>query len=224
MVAGADALIVQFHDWLPEAVRAEATKVVRGHLAAGNDPAAVMRLATDSRMQTVWEYLGKRRQNGGGNPDGIPDDRRSETMVALFRRALICYQNSPAALSETELDDLRQRWRERAAFLREIAAELPSLGIQGAAAALPKYATALLGVTAAAEFYEQTAAGLEVGASMLVKRHRTPPHLRGFLVHFLWHTRRHFGTPLYGIAATIASVLFNQRVSKDMARSVDLSG
>jgi hypothetical protein len=223
-----------FPGWLPDLIREEAAKVVRRHLEAGSDPAAVIRLAVDRRMKPVWSEL--RKNNRGGddrNYYGIPAERRDLAMLALFRDALICYQSAPAAISRRELQDERKFCREHAAALVKEIEELKRRGIEAAGSAACKYAPVLPGLATAAEFYRVRSETLE---GFQVERHRTDPRLEGFLTSLLWCTRSSFQLPpaaaerinrrnaaLFGIIATIASVLFEVDVSKDTVRNAEVS-
>ena len=210
-----------FPGWLPDLIREDAAKVVRGHISAGNDPTPVIRLATDDRMQAVWGELSKAQRDKAGRSYYRVDGNIQAAMLALFRGALTCYRNAPTALTQSDLDESKQRWLARAELLREIEGELTDLGIHGAASALPKYATVLPGLAAAAEFYQRYAETIEVAPDMLVERRRLDPRIRGFLAYLLSVTRSIFHQSLFGIVATIASVLFETEISKTTATKID---
>jgi hypothetical protein len=200
-------------DSWPATIREHWTEVVREHRAAGNDPAPLLRIANDRRVSNAWEHLRK-----AGNRYTARDPEL--VFLAFVRNALTLHLHAPPSISTTELQSKKQHYRKQVDSLRQTIDELNRLGIEAAGAALPKYATALAGLSAGAEYCACHADSLEVAPYMLVGRHRTDPKLRGFIRYMLGASSHLYGQPLYGTVATFASVLFDCPVSDDTVRRV----
>jgi hypothetical protein len=217
---GAAHLIAQPPAWLPQEAWLWAIGVTLQRIAQDEDPAPIVGLATDPRMRAVWSELGKRRRNGPGFVYPIPsilgdnEERRAQvTTLLLLIAALSLYNDTSRAISRGELDGMRQHWRRRALLLREIQAELAGFCTDISD-------PMLAGLVAAAEFCNQKAEAAASNSQLVVDRHRTDPRLRAFLVELIGITRRLFDRPLYGVVATIASVLFDCEVSPSLVRSI----
>jgi hypothetical protein len=208
---------MRFPAWLPFQVRVWASLLV----TTGFDPVPVRRLATDPRMRAVWTEIGKHHRGAGGHhfhqsrPRATKEDQQT-AMARLFSDALLFHDELPFATSRSELKQLQTRNRQRASEARRMKAELISRGASAASVdRLPLFPDAA--------FFDQMAQTADVEPRVQVVRRRTNPQLRGFLVALLSQTRFLFGSPLYGIVATMASVLTERNIRRSLVRQCDFN-
>jgi hypothetical protein len=187
-----------FPDWAPPPV----VEAARTFLAGTGHKALIWRLVADPRMRGVWRELDRR--NSAGRylhpwPRWLPreweplrEEFQSRALAQLFLTAARRYFWSPT-VARAKLDERCRRYLEPAARLREA-------GIEDLAVECERRAQLL-------------AEGL-----IVVDRATGNLRLRGYLANLAGDTKKLFGATLYRSVATIASVVFEQRVTVKMVR------
>lgn len=173
----------------------------------------------DPRMHRVWRELQRRRRDGKylhpalsfspRGPSLDPDttdaeERQGVAMASLLKTVLTSYATRPAIpLTKAKAERVRNRHLEMARRLRSDA---------------PKSGERRREFMAAAEFYEASAE--EAGAAIPLSFERNYGHLidRWYTFAVAGACKELFGSPLYGITATIASVALGREVGVGAVR------
>jgi hypothetical protein len=237
---------ITWPEWLPRSVRVAAIRVIEHRRLLG-DPSPALRLALDKRMANVWGELLKYRRNGNhavahsSQAQKLPYDDEMYYPVCFHRCKYPCYRddthytNAQCALAilylsaldgsvvspsaRDELKELAQHYREQATRLREIRDEVKEIRLGD----FPEAGS----IERLVQFYELWAERCEQRVEHIAAlvanetiRCRTDPDLRALVVILLRTTSRLFTMPLYGVVATIASVLLDREVSPSLVRSI----
>jgi hypothetical protein len=220
----ASAARTDWPDWLPQLIAIEAETF-------GNPtPADVQRLATDPRVRIVWQELLKRdRRTGVPKYPAAHSEEEPNCLQFLFRTAIVIYRGEYATRGRLA-EDIR-RLREYAIQLREIVeghkrfAEYADYSTAGVFFGLDSTG-AFFNLSSQMDVLGRLAAAYEQFADILARlpeaviRERTDPQLHGFIARFSRATKTFFDTPLYGVVATVASVLFERPVKPILVRSI----
>lgn len=166
------------------------------------------RLVMDEGMRSVWGRLRKGSRPRPGEylhqAIGMTQD---EAYAILFRRALFGILRRPM-VTRQEIIEREEKREQIPTALRKIARELYEL--EGC----PRHIADVEGV---AERIEQWAEIFthdhDISGPLLVDRHRSDKHLRSYILKMVEVCTALFGTPLYGIVASISSVVFQQEVT-----------
>ena len=182
----------------------------------------IRRLLTDERMQIVWTTLSRRRRDGSGryfnsSHPALPSDwgpvndmMQQRKMTSLFMAAVgRFYYDQRPVITRRELDKLRRPYLDLAKRLEKDIISLRKLGV-----GRPTEISAIIGAAAECKW---TAHAIGSGW-IIIDRNVSDLQLRGSLQILVEEMKELFGSPLYGIAATIASIAFDRRVTVAMVR------
>jgi hypothetical protein len=230
-----------FPEWLPPAVKEEAERILRTigsgayspYYTADIDAALVFSLATDKRMQTVWQELSKHKPS-------LPHLREGWTTLMKGRLAIEPPSDSDASalffwvaytLFGAEVGTVSWQsfpiasYRAEAARLRLSAAKLRELNaqhnevIQGAGQFTDIHASEVEKAAAFCDEIVETFLKLEAFDSpSLVKRNYGNQLARGYVRTLAVETQSLFGKRLYRTLATVASVALNKKISAVQVR------
>jgi hypothetical protein len=192
-----------FPAWLPATVAEAARRFLTVPQSASNQ-AMIRRLATDPRMERVWQELNRRNLSTGGRlypaPRWLPpewealrEEFQNRFFATLFNAAARRYFWSPT-ITRAKLEEKCRPYLEAAAANRKAGRE--DLAVE----------------------CERRARLLSEG-KVVVDRAAGNLRLRGYLANLAADTEKLFGTRLYRTVATIASVVFDQPVTAKMVRS-----
>jgi hypothetical protein len=168
-------------------------------------------------MLAVWRELEKRDRNCGGYfycVRGWTDDEetnRALALVWLFLMAVSAYACGVEARRPDEVSLIR----EATTILRETQKAIESGSGDD---------EMLAWVCFWASVAESRLEDIERWPELVVSRHRTAPKLQAFILVLLSETRYLFTRSLYGVVATIASVLFQHEVSRSLVRRCAVKG
>jgi hypothetical protein len=176
--------------WLPLSVWQEAREWYEQNVAAGtnagSDPAMIVRLATDDRMQRVWEQRLIQADQEGAR--------------VLFGEAVFAASHC-IVFSRTKLED------ERAFLLKMVERLRRDTVFPAAAHHLSQ--TAAFYEKAAAHLFD------EIRHPLAIDRDTGDPAARAFAITLTEKCRKLFGRPLYDCVRIMASVAFDREISLD---------
>jgi hypothetical protein len=216
-------LIEQLPAWVPRPLRRAGARLILEAVLAARDAAPIWRLASDSRMRSVWREL--QRHSGEGHYffpaqiqfPGMANAALDQTcaMVNLFAGAVWFYQHPQLNRTAAELAELRDSLR----VLRQVP---PPHRIEWSNGCVFECLIADRDARHAAlvAIADATEREIEAQTGLMITRHRTKDaRLRSFEIRLSALTQALFGQPLGGSAATIASVLFDQIVPRSRVLS-----
>ena len=200
--------------WVPDAVayaaRALYADAVRRH---DNQYLEVLkRLVTDCRMQPAWAQLLKRRRKQYRSTEpffhpakpvwDIPDntlERQHRAIGSLLFLAVNLAVDSARVMTRREVETVRRKALDDASKLRDVAKFLspPDPALE------------------AADAREREAAlwGAAYSGPLVVQRDMGDARARYFVILFASQCRQLFGSPLYGLTATVASVALGRQLT-----------
>jgi hypothetical protein len=204
-------------DWVPTLVLDAAKELLLLPLR-DHEKLRICRLITDRRMKTVWQTLGQRSRkeprrythyNGPDWPEaweGLQQHRMKELFIAT---AAGLYYNQRPVSTRRELAKLRKPFFDTVARLKQAKESLRSLGI-GRQNEIVTIDHLILEC-------EMQADSLGHGW-IIVDRKVGDPQIRGYLQKLAEIMQRRFGSPMYGVAASIASVALEKKITAAMVR------
>jgi hypothetical protein len=223
-------LAPSFPAWLPTAIADEARRI----LECTEDPALVIRLATDKRMKRVWAELSKLKferpqleelvlSERGPLQDHLTDQEAALTLIFWYAYAFARAQIAIITISELDTllascEDMAKQLRKSAADLRALPSKLSGserFEIEDVEHWDAGYHAG--NIEEAAKFYEGAVAkiiqlkafeGLDPRVVDRPGRYRTERS-------YVRHLTAQISKPLLGTLATIASVALDRPVTKD---------
>ena len=219
-----------------------------GRCLPGEHHAVLLRLATDPRMQAVWNELVRRKRLGEGyfhavqgtDAERLPLDRAQEKALGeTMHFAFVAAIDQVSVSKEDEITPVRVIRNERAITLRTVADELELSvaheqercartqhgGITPAARSIMEsnfalYTFDVAALRRVAGWYDaQTETLRTPDDPMTVTNDRGDRVSRGVSIMIASFLKERFGKPLYGTAATLASVALNRYISERVVRS-----
>jgi hypothetical protein len=230
-----------FPEWLPPIVAEEARRIF--YTEKNSDDDLVLRLATDKRMESVWNELNKYKVAAPSQLES------SVSLLARRERPLSSLTDREAALNlffwyayafafmEVSVGTISSRnlpiarCREAAAMLRLSATRLRLFELSPEFDLLPvspqdltpddfKYHTNT--IESAAKFYDEIAGALtklkDIEAPLVVSKDYGNRGARGYVRMLATETRKLFGTTLIRTLATTASVALSKKVTPTQVR------
>ena len=209
-------------DWLPSEVARQA-RSIEARCSSAEQHAILLRLATNTRMKTVWKELSRRNRSGGGffhpakwrlvKPEQTQDDIQADALGELFRFAFQAACDRVAVSKPEDGALLKANLHERARVLREIADDMAPM-------ADPLAAVCALVLRRVADWQEDCVALLRPPSDPLtIQNDRGDRVVRGVQIIIAVWLRETFGKPLDGMAATLAAVALGQKTSERATRS-----
>jgi hypothetical protein len=197
----------------------------------------VRRLASDPRMREVWDELNKHQRQNYVATDKRYHASRLPKALESWRTMAAAQRQRATEYAELDGGDIAAVLRRMGAWADVLHRQAPPTKLSGEeghelalvslfVAAVATYLDAprtvsqkeVDSVIAALEAAgkESIAAGFRRHAAyprntrFIVARHRTEPRVEAFVETVRSHTQGLFGTPLYGVIATIANVAFER--------------
>jgi hypothetical protein len=210
-------------DWLPPEVARQARSIEARCSSA--EQVILLRLATDTRMETVWRQLSRRNRSGGGyfhqakwrlvKPEQTQDDIQADALEELFHFA---FRAACDRLKVSKIEDVapfKAKLLEKARILNEIADDMAVIN-----SAYPLAAADAAALRRVAGWHEDFADRLRPPSDPLtIQNDRGDRVVRGVQIIIAAWLREAFGKPLDGMAATLAGVALDQKTSERVTRS-----
>lgn len=175
-------------------------------------------LIGDRRMSKVWRELTRLRNGAFLYPARAPSSittakkRQQAAMLELFKAALACRNHSIASTTRAQAEQQRQRYIARADELDDDAITMLTQHLDS------KERSALgRALLAAAKAYRQYASAIRRAQSALPER-KCDAHARAVVRTIADEFQTLFGSPMYGLTATIASVVLNRPIDPGTVR------
>jgi hypothetical protein len=183
--------------------RANVTELVRDELAEITD--RYLPLACDRRMEGVWRELSRQRSSGGFLHPAR--EQQGAAMLELFRTALACQQQYGKTTTRDELERQRQDCLTKAKELKDDAIMVLVQSQHGSG----RYQSLM----DAAQAYEDHAG--EISFAWALERQHDGRG-RWVVLTISAKFRELFDSPMYGLTATITSVILGREIDPRTVR------
>jgi hypothetical protein len=212
--------------WVPNAVVKQVRRIEAQPLSA-EQQAILLRLATDTRMRSVWTELTRRKRPSGDflhptkrpsdRPTLTQDDAQDDALALLFFFVLRAARDQVPAWKAEELTAKKSETIQRARVLRELANELSTDPFYSSELLAVADAAALLRVARWLETLVATAR--PTSDPLIIEKDRGNRRMRALQILCAAQLMDTFGNRLDGTAATLASVALDNRASARATRS-----
>jgi hypothetical protein len=196
--------------WVPDAV-SKAARALNPPAGKGDDNPiyeVLKRLLVDQRMRRVWRELTKQKKDSATTfvhsakltwDFDNAADRQDTAIASLLYLAVNLAISDPTVMTRREVEVQRRRFLDKTA------------------------AAFVQGDVAAARDHEVKAADWAAAAAtrtrLVVERDTGDSQARCFAILFADQCRRIFGSPLYGVTATVASVALGRKLTARAVRN-----
>jgi len=171
-------------------------------------------LVSDPRMRGVWHELSRRRNGGFLHPARAPSTQEA-AMVELFELALACRKQHWTATTRGEVERQRRRFLARAEELEDdamtmLAQSLPSRGKD--ILTFEQRSELWQKLEHAADACKEYARALDATKCFILEReHDSRARQLALVISDQFRTL--FGSPMYGLTATITSVVLGRLIN-----------
>jgi hypothetical protein len=197
-------------EWIDELIRDD---VARANVAdqIGDELADItaqyLPLACDPRMKQVWRELSRQSNGAFLNPARVAS--QDAAMLEVFKVALACQQERGSTMTRGELEQRRDRYLAKAAELRDDAFTMLG-GNDGM--------KRLLKLCDVARVYEDRANEINAASIKTSLKRKHDGQGRWVAVAISDTFCRLFGSPMYGLTATITSVILGRDIDSSTVR------
>ena len=224
---------VQLHvpPWVPRSVADYARTewegshnfTINGQLLSDLFPQFLLRLTCDPRMRGVWRELSRRHRGGAfihpAKIEGVTaDERQSAAMMELFRRVWLSKLLPNVVVTRRAAEQNHRELMKKAKDLTDTAATLLARGLERGGKAATHSGRFLRPMDAVRVLEEYAGETRDFEMRTAVDRGRGEERARWFVLTIADAAKTLFGSPLYGLTATIASIAMEREIEPQTVR------